>query len=296
MPHRALLGRRASLRIVEFSPHGAHLAVPASARGNRPDATLLLLGSDIPTDAHEGMVVDVFVYLDSKDRPIATTATPKLSLGEVTFLTVADLTPIGAFVAWGLPKDLLVPFAEQPSPPRVGERHPVGLSIDNTGRLVGTMRVSKMLKQPPTCQLNDWVAGEAWRYDPNIGVFVIIERHCVGLLPAAEPQALQRGERARFRVSRVLPDGKVELSLRKPAAEAVVAEAEQILHALRQAAPPRVNDRSSPRQIHALFGISKKAFKRAVGRLLKRRLVAFHADGYLVAVMDPPPPTRRPPR
>ena len=276
-----LLGRLVTLPVRRFGPPGAFLGV--EAEDPRPDApTILLPRGEVPEGAREGDALSVFVYLDSEDRPIATTREPRLTLGEVAFLRVTDLARFGAFVDWGLPKELLVPHAEQTRDLRVGDRHPVGLFVDDTGRLAGTMRVSEMLGAGGDFDVDEWVAGEAWRKEPGLGVFVIVERRFVGRLPESEPNTLARGEAARFRVASVLPDGKIELSLRGHAHEEVERDAQRILAALARPGAPRVGDRSSPEQIRALFGLSKKAFKRAAGRLLKERAAAVDRDGFLV--------------
>lgn len=207
---------------------------------------------------------------------------PLLDVGEVAFLEVVDVTEVGAFVHWGPPKDLLVPFAEQTCELAVGDRHPIGLYVDSSGRFAGTMRVSEMLDATKAAFEDDeWVTGEAWRKDPDIGVFVIVERAWVGLLPKSEPNRLARGEAARFRVSRVRADGRIELSLRAHAHVERENDAETILAGLRKGGL-RIGDRSSPDEILAAFGLSKKAFKRAVGALLKERSVEIGEDGMLV--------------
>jgi predicted RNA-binding protein (virulence factor B family) len=270
-----LLGRSATLRIERFGSPGAFLAAGG-------DETLLLIGSEIPEGAKEGQEVDVFVYLDSEGRPIATTRRAKLELDEVAFLEVTALTDYGAFVDWGLAKELLVPFAEQTTEMRVGTRYAVGLYIDSSGRLAGTMRVSEMLdRDKAEWQLDEWVEGEAWRNDPAIGLFVIVERSYVGLVPATEPHNLVRGQAARFRVSNILPDGRIELSLRGLAHEELANDAARILEKLRGPSAPRIGDKSSPDEIRVAFGLSKKAFKRAVGRLLKEGAVTMDASGLL---------------
>lgn len=279
-----LLGRVVTLRVRRFGPPGAFLALDSEdADENRPGAPVLLLPSgEVPEGTKEGDDLDVFVYLDSEDRPIATSRTPKLTLGQVAFLDVTDVAPFGAFVAWGLLKELLVPRAEQTREMRVGQRHPIGLYVDDSGRLAGTMRVSEMLRATGEFEQDEWVEGEAWRNEPDLGVFVIVERRFVGLVPAGEPHTLSRGQAARFRVSNVLPDGKIELSLRGHAHEEVEKDAQRILETLARANAPKVGDRSSPEEIRALFGLSKKAFKRAVGRLLKERAVTIGSEGFLV--------------
>lgn len=296
MPYDDLLGRIVTLPVLRFGPPGAFLALEREERDERderdtrdaraastPNApTLLLPRSEVPEGTKEGDALDVFVYLDSEDRPIATLRAPKLKLGQVTFLAVTDTRPFGAFVDWGLPKELLVPRGEQTRDMRVGERHPVGLIVDDTGRLAGTMRVSEMLHRRGEFELDEWVEGEAWRNEPEIGVFVIVERRFVGLVPAGEPHVLSRGEVARFRVANVLPDGKIELSLRGHAHEEVESDVQKILAKLARPGAPKVGDHSSPEEIRALFGLSKKAFKRAVGRMLKERSVTIDRAGFLV--------------
>lgn len=269
-----LLGRVANLPVARIGPHGAFLELP--------EGSILLPGTELPEDLAIGEKLDVFVYLDSDDRPIATLRAPKVELDEVAFLEVTDVAPFGAFCEWGLQKDLLVPRAEQTKDVHVGERHPIGLYIDDTGRLAGTMRVSEMLKEKPRFERDAWVRGEAWRKDPRTGIFVILERKYVGLLPASEPNDLDRGEGARFRVANVLPDGKVEVSLRDVASRAMEGDAEKILEVLSRPKPPEVGDHSSPEIIVKLFGLSKKAFKRAVGGLLKRGLVTIDDRGFIL--------------
>ncbi len=273
-----LLGRFVKLPIRRFGPPGAFLALDANDTAPRAPV-VLLPGAEVPENAQIGDVLEVFASLDSEDRPIATLREPKIALGEVAFLTVTDVTRHGAFVDWGLPKELLVPHALQTKDVQVGDRHPIGLVRDDTGRLAGTMRVTEMLREKGNFELDEWVEGEAWRYDPRIGVFVILERKYVGLCPAHEPQQLSRGEAAKFRVTNILRDGKIELSLRGHAHEEVDNDAAAVMRVLTGKTPPRVGDHSSPEDIRRWFGLSKKAFKRVIGHLLKTGRVAFDRDG-----------------
>lgn len=275
-----LLGRTARLTVRRFGPPGAFLALDAEDLS--PDARVILLPrSEVPDDIGEGDALDVVVYLDSSDRPIATTRTPLLLRGEVAFLRVTDVTRFGVFVDWGLPKELLVPFEEQTCEMRPGDKYAVGLFVDSSGRLAGTMRVAEMLRSVPAdVELDEWIEGEAWRKDPAIGVFVILERSFVGLVPASEPTQLVRGESARFRVANILPDGKIELSLRGHAHEEIDGDVEKILAHLERPGAPRIGDRSSPDEIRRLLGLSKKAFKRAAGRLLKQGQARIDSDGF----------------
>lgn len=277
----ALLGRHVTLRVRRTDAAGAWLSVDDEVDG----PALLLPAREVPAGTGVDAEVRVFVHLDSEDRPVATLRTPRLTLGEVAFLEVTATTPIGAFVGWGLGKDLLVPFAQQAYPLVVGDREPIGLYLDKSQRLAGTTFVGDLLdRRPRRCALDEEVAGEAWRNDRAIGLFVIVERSFVGLVPASEPHDVRRGDALRCRVTRVLPDGKVELSLRRHAYQELEADAAKVLAALRVPGAAPVGDRSSPEDIRARFGLSKKAFKRAVGKLLKDRAVTLDARGCLVPV------------
>ena len=282
MDFKSLLGRSTTLSIQRFTSSGAFLG-DSVADGA---ASLLLIGSEIPPGARVGDVLDVFVYLDSEDRPLVTTRIPKLQLGEVAFLRVTSCTQFGAFVDWGLAKELLVPFKEQTRELHVGSREPIGVYLDDSGRLAGTMRVAELLDLEPHHFSDDqWLAGEAWRNDPEIGLFAILERRFLGLVPASEPHRLTRGQAAQFRVNHVHADGKLELSLRAHAHQELENDAETVLRILSKPGASgslRVGDHSSPEQLRSAFGLSKKAFKRAAGRLLKQGLVSLDAQGCLV--------------
>jgi predicted RNA-binding protein (virulence factor B family) len=272
-----LLGRETTLRLLRFGPPGAFFQVDAGGK-----SLVLLPGAEVPEGAAVGDEIPLFVYLDSEDRPIATTRSPRIRLGEVAFLRVTDVTRFGAFVDWGLAKDLLVPFAEQTRDVRVGDRHPVGLYVDGTGRLAGTMRVAEMLEEGGDFERGEWVDGEAWRHEPEIGTFVILERRFVGRIPADEPHRLSRGEAARFRVTHVHPDGKIELSLRGHAHEERAGDAARLLAYLARKDAAPIGDRSSPEAIRAAVGLSKKAFKRAAGALLRSGEARVDGEGFLV--------------
>ena len=131
-PIENLLGRVVKLRLRRLGPPGAFFELdPQDAR------TVLLPGAEVPEGAAEGDELALFLYLDSEDRPVATLRSPAITIGEVAFLAISDVTKFGAFASWGLAKDLLIPFAEQTRDVKVGERHPVGLYVDDTGRLAG---------------------------------------------------------------------------------------------------------------------------------------------------------------
>ncbi len=275
-----LIGRTSTLFVQRLTAPGAFCGpTPKPAPG---EPSVLLPRAELDEYLHEGDSFEGFVYLDSEDRPVTTMAAPRLELGQVAFLEVRDVNRYGAFVDWGLPKQLLVPFKEQTRELAVGDWEPIGLDLDRTGRLVGTMRVREFLEDGGAFERNEWVSGEAWRLEPAIGLFVILERRYVGLLPVQEPHALRRGEQAMFRVAHVQRDGKVELSLRGLLHEELASDGKIILEKLRGKRPPRVSDRTSPEELRALFGLSKKAFKRAVGGLLKDGTLTFDREGYFV--------------
>lgn len=216
----------------------------------------------------------------SPPSPVGTPE-PKLALGQVGFLEVTDVVAFGAFVDWGLPKELLVPLANQICEMKVGHSYAIGVVKDDEGRFAGTQRVAELLRAVPPFAVGDWVDGQAWRRDPKLGVFVIVEKQYLGLLPQSEPHRLERGSSAKFRVSQVLLDGKIQLSLRRTAFEEMDADAQRVLERLKTSYF-RVSDDTDPEIIRARFGLSKKAYKRAVGRLLKRGSVELDDEGYVV--------------
>jgi uncharacterized protein len=206
---------------------------------------------------------------------------PRLALGEVDVLSVVDITPFGAFVDWGLPKNLLVPLKEQTRPLHVGDRVAIGLYRDRTDRLAGTMRVAEMLRTGRRFAPDEWVPGVAWREEAGLGLFVIIEKRSLALVPAAEPHDLRVGDAASFRVVHVHADGKVEVSLRRLKEDEIDEDAERLFAVLAASPSPELGDASSPERIRAVVGISKKAFKRAAGRLLKTGRVRIDDAGML---------------
>jgi uncharacterized protein len=278
MPIDDLLGRIRPLVVRRLGDPGAFLSEDLTSENS---ATYLLPRAEVPPETAVGDTLEVFVSLDSEDRPIATLRAPYLRRDDVGFLEVTAITPIGAFLDWGLPKELLLPFREQTREVREGDRLAVGVFVDNTGRMCATMRIRELLQDGGDFTVGEWVEGEAWRIDPALGLFVIVERGFLGLLPASEPHRLDRGEKTKFRVSRVYPDRKIELSLRGMAHEELENDGETILRALAHDPPPKISDRSSPDDLRDLLGLSKKAFKRAAGRLLRDGLVDLDKEGYL---------------
>ena len=283
---KSKLGQVVTLEVKRRAPPGLYLGAPKVLGGGEAgepgepgaDETVLLPNREAPQVA-DGTELEVFLYLDSEDRLIASVKKPMITLGEVAFLLCRDRAGFGAFFDWGLAKELLVPNALMTRDVRVGDRMPVGLIVDDTGRLAGTMRVSEMLGAPPDAKAGDWVQGQLLRYEPGIGTFFVLGKRAVGLVPDQEPHGLRRGDEARLRVTKVHADGKVELSLRGLAHEVRGDDGELILAALRGKNPPKLGDHSDPDEIRQVFGLSKKAFKRAVGGLLKAKKVVLGPDG-----------------
>jgi hypothetical protein len=294
MELRTHLGRLITLRVERLTQYGAALAHPEahpSADGHLP--TVLLPRREVKPDLAPGATLEVFLYLDSEDRLTATLRRPRLMLGEVVFLKATAHANFGTFFDWGLGKELLVPLGEQTRDVRTGEFHAVGLIIDDTGRLAGTMKIAELLGAPLACEPHAWVDGQVWRAERGLGLFVILDRRHLGLLPEQELHDLRPGQRARFRVTAILPDGKIRLSLRGLAHTHLADDGERIIAALGGSPPPRLGDHSDPEDIHAVFGLSKKAFKRAVGGLLKAKRVIIDPSGIVTLASAPTAPPRR---
>lgn len=276
-----VLGRTTPLVLERIDGRFAYLRLPPPAVHSEP---IVVARVELPPGIREGSTVEAFVLQDAQGQWTASFEQPKLQVGEVAFLRVASVVEFGAFVEWGLRKDLLVPSAEQGRALHSGETQPFGLILDRRGRLTGTSHFRKLLDLVPAPFAEGvWVEGEAWRNEPGIGLFVIVAKRWLGLVPAAEPHTQERGQAARYRVSQVLADGKLELSLRGPARDELENDAERILAILQRPNPPKVGDETSPDQVRALFGISKKAFKRALGVLLKRDAIQLDGNGFAVA-------------
>lgn len=270
------VGRQVTLTL-EKPGKPAYLRLPAEwGAGTIPS----VFGSVSP-NAQVGDEVDTFVLTDAKGAPQASLTLPLLVWGEVRFLEVTSETDMGVFVDWGLPKELLVPKREQPVRMRLGNRYPIALQRDRQGRLLGTGNVAELLHQEPApFRIDEWVSGEAWRNDPNIGLFVILARKWVGLLPKTEPHRQNRGQESEYRINQIQPDGKLELSLRGSGADELSGDVELVYDTLATRRGLHVGDDTDPEQVRDAFGISKKAFKRALGVLFKAGRIEFDANGF----------------
>lgn len=272
------LGKRQLLRVVKKVEFGVYLAESAEESEKE---RVLLPGRQVPEGAEEGTEIEVFLYKDSKDRLIATVREPKLHLGEVALLQVLEVGKIGAFLDWGLEKDLLLPFREQTGKVYPGDECLVALYLDKSSRLCATMRVYPYLKKNSPYQVNDQVHGRVYELSSNFGAFVAVDDQYSALIPKRESgvQGIRVGDRVQARVSGVKEDGKLDLSIREKAYLQIDEDAENVLGIIEEfdGVLP-FDDKARPETIQREFGLSKNAFKRAVGRLLKEGRIAI-ADG-----------------
>lgn len=267
------LGRKQALMVVKKTEFGVYLGTE--------DDKVLLPAKYADPDIEEGDSMTVFVYRDSKDRLIATTLEPLITLGEVKPLKVKQLTKIGAFMDWGLEKDLLLPFSEQTSRVEKGRTYPVALYIDKSDRLCATTKIYPYLKTTDAYHTGDGVKGTAYEYIEKFGMFVAIDNMYQGLIPKkALYGRIRIGDEIKATVSKVQPDGKIELALRAPAYLQIDDDSQAILKALEKAGGHLpYNDRTDPEIIKNEFEMSKAAFKRACGHLLKEKYIQITNSG-----------------
>jgi len=274
------VGKRQKLTINNISSIGAYL----DAETSNPDDNILLPNNQIEDkNLSEGDIVDVFVYRDSEDRLIATFEASFAVAGTMAKLKVVDLAPFGAFLDWGLSKDLLLPKGQEECRVEVGKTYLVGLFEDKKGRISATMNVYKFLLPNFELEKNELVVGTIYRIVPEIGIFVAIEDRYYGLIPNNEFFGKYKvGDEIQARVIRTREDGKVDLSPRLEAYKQMDKDAEMILDAIQTNYHKKlsISDKASPEEIKKEFGLSKKAFKRAIGRLLKARLIEKTDSGF----------------
>ena len=257
------LGKKRRLMIVKEVEFGVYL-------GNKDDK-VLLPKKQVPKDVEVGDPVEVFLYKDSSDRLIATTQEPKITLDELAVLKVADTGRIGAFLDWGLEKDLLLPYHEQTLKVREGEDVLVALYIDKSSRLCATMKVYHYLSTRTPYVPGDSVKGRVYEISGNFGVFVAVDDKYSALIPAREATGKYRpGAILDLRVTEVKEDGKMNVSDRQKAYIQINEDAESVFSVIEEfAGVLPFDDHASPEVIKREFGLSKNAFKRAVGHLMK---------------------------
>lgn len=271
------LGKRQELLVVKEVDFGVYLGETLDASG---EERVLLPAKQVPEGCRPGDSLEVFLYKDSKDRMIATTKSPVLSVGEVGMLKVSQVTAIGAFLEWGLEKDVLLPYKEQTMPVTAGQEVLAATYIDKSKRLAATMNVYEYLSQESGYRRDDMVSGTVYLISHDFGAFVAVDNRYSALIPQWEFFGeVKVGDTVTARVARVKPDGKLDLTCREKAYIQIGKDAEQILAALKQRGGRLpFTDKAAPELIKREMGMSKNEFKRAVGNLLKRGLIEIGED------------------
>ena len=272
----AIIGKRNTLSIVRASGPGLYL--DGGKLGE-----ILLPGRYIPADLKPKDKLDVFVYRDSEDRLVATTETPLATVGEFAYLRVISVNHnIGAFLDWGLAKDLLLPFREQESPVRAGDRVMVHVGLDEkTNRIVASTRLNRHLSRDTPAYRNGQPVNLLILGRTPLGYNAIVENAHRGLIfhnNLGTPLVI--GQKMKGFIRAVHPSGKIDLSLDESGYKRVAPLRDQIVQALeRNGGHLDFDDDSSPDAIRQEFGVSKKAFKQALGRLYKERRIRFQNPG-----------------
>lgn len=271
----ALIGERAKLKALREQPFGIFL-------DGGDLGEILLPRREMPRKWQVGEEIDVFLYRDSEDRPVATLKEPLVKPGEFAYLEVVAITNVGAFLNWGLPKDLLVPFREQKDRLEIGRSYVVRCYIDEeTGRIVASRRLPRYLDQTPA----PYRAGDAVDLllygKTELGYKAIVNGQHTGLLFANQVfRRLRAGERTKGYVVSVRDDGKLDLSLEPPGRGRISELETRILDEIRSRGGWwALSDDAPAAEIHAALGVSKRAFKEASGALFRKRVIRIEPDG-----------------
>lgn len=266
------LGKVQCLNVVKVVDFGVYLGTE--------DEKVLLPKKQVPEGIEIGDGLTVFVYRDSSDRLIATTRTPLITLGEIARLEVVEMSKIGAFLNWGLEKDLLLPFKEQRGKLSAGDTRLVALYIDKSDRLCATMHIYDYLSTDSSYVKDSHVEGYVFEVNPNFGAFVAVDDRFLGMIPKETmPARIAVGDKIDGRVTQVRPDGKLVISTKQKAHIQMDEDSRIILKALEEnGGKLNFNDKSDPELIKEYFDMSKNAFKRGVGRLLKEGKITIEND------------------
>lgn len=258
------LGEKQVLTVVKRVDFGVYLG--------SDEERVLLPKKQVPDGIDVGDPVEVFLYKDSSDRMIATTNEPKLTVGELAVLDVVDVGQVGAFLDWGLEKDLLLPFREQTTKVEKGNRCLVSLYVGKSGRLCATMKVYPLLRTDSPYKKDDMVSGTVYETSRESGVFVAVDDKYSALIPRREVYGrMYAGQQIEARVTAVKADGKLDLSVRAKIPEQMDKDAHLVMERImKNGGELPFTDKTDPECIKAELGMSKAAFKRAVGRLLKQ--------------------------
>lgn len=271
----AELGKRNTLEIIKETSFGFYLDGAESGE-------ILLPFANAPLEAEVGDLLEVFIYLDSEDRMIATTKKVLAEVGDFAMLKVKQVNNIGAFLDWGLEKDLLVPYSEQRIPLQVGREYLVTIYLDRIhGRITATTKLDRHVDNtPPRYKLQQAV--EIIPVDPtDLGYKVVVENKHWGVVYKNEMfKTLRRGQKMTGYIKKIREDGKIDISLSKVGNAKVSDFSDQLFAALEDNDGfMSVTDKSTPEVISRLFGVSKKTFKSGVGQLLKKGLISIEENG-----------------
>lgn len=271
------LGKKQTLLVVKEVDFGVYLAEGQEALA---DERVLLPKKQVPSGCKVGDALEVFLYKDSKDRLIATTNTPKLMVGEVGKLKVSQITQIGAFLAWGLEKDILLPYKEQTGKIKEGDELLVTIYVDKSSRLAATMNVYHCLSTDSDYQKDDMVTGVVYQLHEQAGAYVAVDERYSALIPKREMFGnIKVGDVVNARVSGIKPDGKLDLSVRQKAYIQMEKDAQRLVDIMQNLdGVLPFTDKAAPELIRQETDMSKNEFKRAVGKLLKNGKIKIEAD------------------
>lgn len=273
------LGRFNELEVVKQVDFGMYL-------DGGEEGEILLPARYVPEGCKVGDRLNVFLYLDMDERLVATTLTPLVQVGQFAYLEVAWVNQFGAFLNWGLMKDLFVPFGEQKMKMQVGRKYMIHAHLDEESyRIVASAKVERYLsKEMPEYQPGEEVEILIWQKN-DLGYKAIIEHQHSGLLYENEVfTMLEAGRKMRAFVKQVRDDGKIDLMLQKPGLGKVDDFAKTLLEYIREnGGRISLNDKSPADEIYETFGVSKKTFKKGVGDLYKKRLISLQEDGITLA-------------
>ncbi|GHG70830.1 GntR family transcriptional regulator [Alishewanella longhuensis] len=245
---------------------------------------ILLPNNVAPANLEIGQELNVFLYLDSEDQLIATTERPRIMVGQVAMLPVVAITKVGAFLNWGVKKDLLVPFSEQQIPLKEGQHYLVYCYVDLSNRIVASTKLDRHIhKTPANYQIGDKVAIIVSE-QTDLGYKVVIEHQHWGVLYKNEVfKPLRRGDKLTAYVMKVRDDGKIDLRLVSTTHKQAQELTDKVLYKLKQnGGKLALTDKSSPEQIYDAFGVSKKAFKQAIGALYKEKKIVITEQGLIL--------------
>lgn len=265
------LGEKQKLTVIKKVEFGIYLA-----EHPEDETRVLLPAKQVPEGIRPGDELEVFLYKDSKDRLIATTNTPLLELGQFSVLRVAQVGKIGAFLDWGLEKDLFLPYKEMTKKVEPEDKILVTLYIDKSRRLCASMKgIYDLLQKDAPYQKDDIVTGRVYEFSDNFGTFVAVDDRYSAMIPAFEDCShLRIGDVIEAKVTNVKPDGKLDLTLRQKAYLQMDEDAKKVMQVIEEyAGVLPFNDKASPEVIKREMQMSKAAFKRAVGHLYKERKI-----------------------